>query len=60
MKTWVLWVLTLNTQTGAIVAQAPEPSYEPTTVEQCLKDQTSRISHAKDGKVQIYECRVTN
>lgn len=58
MKTFLLFVLTLAAQDGSVLDARPV-SNTLMTAEECAVVQSGRISQAKDGKVQIYECRNT-
>jgi hypothetical protein len=54
MKTWLLYILTLNAQTGDLIDSQQEG--EAMTAEACVKAREGKISVAKDGKFQMWIC----
>jgi hypothetical protein len=55
MKTWLLYLLTLNAQTGDLIDSHPEGS--AMLAEDCLKAMTEKGPQVvKDGKATVYVC----
>lgn len=55
MKTFVLWVLTLNAQTGDLVDSHPEgPPLLPTDCIKVMVEKGPQV--VKDGKAIVYVC----
>lgn len=56
MKTFLLWVLTLNAQTGDLVDSKPADG-PPMSPEDCIKAMFEKGPQlVKDGKATVYVC----
>lgn len=55
MKTWLLYLLTLNAQTGDLLDSKPEG--DPTSPEKCLRAMIEKGPQVvKDNKATVYVC----
>jgi hypothetical protein len=55
MKTWLLYVLTLNAQTGDLIDSKPEG--EPMLISECAAATVEKGPQpVKDGKATVYVC----
>lgn len=54
MKTWLLWLLVLDANTGDLLDSHSEG--DPKTAIECLKDRDGRVSKTEDGRVTVYVC----
>jgi hypothetical protein len=55
MKTFVLWILTLNAQTGDLIDSRPEG--DPLGPDDCVKAMIEKGPQlVKDGKATVYVC----
>jgi hypothetical protein len=55
MKTFILWVLTLNAQTGDLIDSHPEG--DPMAADACVKAMIEKGPQlVKDGKATVYVC----
>lgn len=54
-KLFVIWVLTMNAQTGEILESYPEG--KPMSAEACLKEIVGTVSETYAGRVRVFACR---
>lgn len=55
MKTWLLYLLTLNAQTGDLLDSKPQG--DPMSPEECMRVMTEKGPQlVKDGKAKVYVC----
>jgi hypothetical protein len=58
MKTFLLYVLTLNAQTGDLIDSHPDPEYvQPMLAQDCIAATVAKGPQpVRDGKATIYVC----
>jgi hypothetical protein len=57
MNTWLLWVLTLNAQTGDLLDSHADPDSKPVTPEACAQAMIEKGPQLViDGKVKVFIC----
>jgi hypothetical protein len=57
VKTFLLYVLTLNAQTGDLIDSHPDPGAKPQEAQDCIADSVAKGPQlVKDGKATVYLC----